>query len=164
MVVCAQTSARVLVGRGAQRCPRPCQTRRTRRILDRHSSAGRADKLARSKCTHAHPGAAGHIPCAATASTPAARLPTPLTLGGVDSATTARPTGHVHTCQNDPTTCPSHHMSHLPCTGSHTGPRELRVGGWQRAIGRRVRRGNWRSRPETRAHTRAVPAARVTGA
>ena len=129
MVVCAQTSARVLVGRGAQRCPRPCRTRRTRRILDRHSSARRADKLAHSKCTHAHPGAAGHIPCAATASTPAARLPTPLTLGGVDSATTARPTGHVHTCQNDPTTCPSHHMSHLPCTGSHTGPRELRVGG-----------------------------------
>ena len=45
---------------------------------DRHSSAGRAEKLARSKCTHAQPGAAGHIPCAATAGTPAARLPTPL--------------------------------------------------------------------------------------
>ena len=24
--------------------------------------------------------------------------------------------GHVHTCQNYPTTCPSHHMSQLPCT------------------------------------------------
>jgi len=45
---------------------------------DWHSSAGRADKLTRSKCTHAQPGATGHIQCAATASTPAARLPTPL--------------------------------------------------------------------------------------
>jgi hypothetical protein len=53
----------------------------------------------------------------------------PPTTPGVDSATTTRPTGHVHTCQNDPTTCPAHHMSQLPCTGSHTGPRELRVGG-----------------------------------
>ena len=42
---------------------------------DRHSSAARADKLARSKCTHTQPGAAGHIPCAATAATPVARLP-----------------------------------------------------------------------------------------
>ena len=42
---------------------------------DRHSSAGRADKLASSKCTHAQPGAPGHFPCAATAATPAARLP-----------------------------------------------------------------------------------------
>ncbi len=54
----------------------------------------------------------------------------PPTTPGVDSATTARPTGHVHTCQNDPTTCPAHNMSQLPCcTGSHTGPRKLRVGG-----------------------------------
>jgi hypothetical protein len=53
----------------------------------------------------------------------------PPTTPGVDSVTTARPTGHVHTCQNDPTTCPAHHMSQLPCTGSHTGPREMRVGG-----------------------------------
>ena len=53
----------------------------------------------------------------------------PPTTPGVDSATTARPTGHVHTCQNDPTTCPAHHMSQMPCTGSQTGLRELRVGG-----------------------------------
>ncbi len=39
------------------------------------------------------------------------------------------PAGHLHTCQNDPTTCPSHHMSQLTCTGSHTTPRELRWGG-----------------------------------
>jgi len=39
---------------------------------DRHISAARADKLAHSKYTHAQPGTAGHIPCAATAATPTA--------------------------------------------------------------------------------------------
>ena len=55
-----------------------------RRPGDRHSSAARADKLARSKCTHTQPGAAGHIPCAATAATPVARLCVQLRLSSED--------------------------------------------------------------------------------
>jgi hypothetical protein len=43
-------------------------------------------------------------------------------LGRFDSATIARPTGHVHKCQNDP------HMSQLPCTGSHIGGANWRSG------------------------------------
>jgi hypothetical protein len=92
-------AARVLVGRGAQRCPRPCRTRRTRRILDRHSSAGRADKLARSKCTHAHPGTGSHTVCrnsSHTGGTPphtsqASRLPP-------QGLTAQRPRGPQDTC------------------------------------------------------------------
>ena len=46
--------------------------------------------------------------------------------GQLAPARTARPAGHLHTCQNDPTTCPSHPMSQRPCAGSHTTEHELR--------------------------------------